>query len=146
MQLREVMTRNVEPIRPDITIQEAAQKMKALDVGVLPVWDGQLSGIITDRDIVVRGIAEGRDPRNVKVSEVMTRDVAYCYEDQDVQEAARLMQERQVRRMLVLNRDKQLAGILSLGDLATNVGTKNIARKVLEKVCETFEPKHRRVA
>lgn len=140
MQLSEVMTRNVETIRPDATLQEAAEKMKSLDVGVLPVADGQLKGILTDRDIVVRCIAEGREARSCKVSEVMSRDVATCHEDQDVQEAAKLMQEKQIRRIVVLNRDDKIVGIISLGDLATDIGNKNLSRKVLEKVSEPSGP------
>src|SRR5687768_3636235 len=123
MQLREVMTPHVEVIHPDATLREAAQKMKNLDVGPIPVCDGdRLQGMLTDRDITVRATAEGRDPNNTRVREVMTPDVIYCFEDQDVQQAADLMEERQIRRLIVLNREKRLVGIVSLGDLATQTG------------------------
>lgn len=123
MQLREVMTPHVEVIHPDATLREAAQKMKQLDVGPIPVCDGdRIQGMLTDRDITIRATAEGRDPNNTRVREVMTPDVVYCFEDQDVQQAADLMEERQIRRLIVLNREKKLVGIVSLGDLATQTG------------------------
>jgi CBS domain-containing protein len=123
MQLREVMTAHVEVIHPDATLREAAQKMKNLDVGPIPVCDGdRIQGMLTDRDITIRATAEGRDPNNTRVREVMTPDVVYCFEDQDVQEAADMMEERQIRRLIVLNREKRLVGIVSLGDLATQTG------------------------
>lgn len=123
MQLREVMTPHVEVIHPDATLREAAQKMKNLDVGPIPVCDGdRIQGMLTDRDITIRATAEGRDPNATRVREVMTPDVIYCFEDQDVQQAADLMEERQIRRLIVLNREKRLVGIVSLGDLATQTG------------------------
>jgi CBS domain-containing protein len=136
MLVREVMTRGVECTRPDATLQEAAAKMKSLDVGVLPVCgkDDRLAGMITDRDITVRAAAEGESPKVIKVADVMTPDVFYCFEDDDVVEASRLMQEKQVRRVVVLDRGKRLTGIVSLGDLATEPGSKGAAAEALEEV------------
>jgi CBS domain-containing protein len=135
MQVKDVMTAGVECVGPDATLQEAARKMKDLDVGPLPVCDNdRLAGLLTDRDIVVRAVAEGRDPRSAHVRDVMTPDVVYCFEDQDVQEAARLMQQRQIRRLVVLNRDKRLSGIVSIGDVAVESGDRNLAGKTLEHV------------
>jgi CBS domain-containing protein len=135
MQVKEVMTPGVECIPPDSTLQDAARKMQVLDVGPLPVCDhDRLAGMLTDRDIVVRGVAEGRDPGNTRVRDVMTPEVVYCFEDQDVQEAARLMEQKQVRRLPVLNRDKRLVGIVSLGDLAVETGDRNLSGKTLERV------------
>jgi CBS domain-containing protein len=110
--------------------------MKDLDVGPLPVCgdSDRLVGMITDRDITVRGVAEGCDPRTTAVKEVMTPDVVYCFEDQDVQEAARLMQQHQIRGLVVLNRDKRLTGIVSLGDLAVETGDAGLAGKTVEQV------------
>ena len=120
MLLREVMTPHVEVIHPDATLKEAAEKMKALNVGPVPVCDGdRLQGMLTDRDITVRATAAGRDPNTTRVRDVMTPDVIYCFDDQDVREATRIMEEQQIRRLIVLNRDKRLVGIVSLGDLAT---------------------------
>ena len=140
MQIREVMTKGVEVIRPDETLQNAAQKMKSIDVGPLPVCDGdRLVGMITDRDIIVRATAEGRDPKTTPVKEAMTPGIVYVYEDQDIEEAASLMKERQIRRLVVLDRNKKLVGILSLGDLAVDTNDK-FSGDVLERVSEPSEP------
>src|SRR5438046_4099256 len=121
MKIQKLMTPKVEVIHPDTPLQQAAATMKRLDVGMLPVCDGErLVGMLTDRDITVRATAEGRDPNSTRVREVMSPDVVYCFEDQDVQDAARVMEDRQIRRLVVLNRDKRLVGIVSLGDLAVH--------------------------
>jgi len=117
------MTRNVQVVRPDESLQRAAQVMDELNVGSLPVCDRSgLVGMITDRDITVRATAEAVTPRLGQVRDVMTPDVVYCFEDQDVAEAARLMKGHQIRRLVVLDRDKRLVGIVSLGDLAVKEG------------------------
>src|SRR6516165_1078610 len=104
MQVRDVMTRGAECVTPSASLQEAASKMKNLDVGPLPVCEGDnLVGMITDRDITVRATAEALPPGLGQVRDVMKPDVVYCFEDQDVEEAARLMQEHQIRRLVVLN-------------------------------------------
>ena len=105
-------------------------------MGPLPVCgdNDRLVGMITDRDITVRAVAEACDPRTTTVQDVMTPDVVYCFDDQDVQEAARLMKEHQVRRLVVLNRDKRLVGIVSLGDLAVETGDERLAGKTVEQV------------
>jgi len=137
MLVKEVMTKGVECVRPDDTLQQAARKMKSLDVGPVPVCDNdRLAGMLTDRDIVLRCVAEGGDTRTAKVRDAMSEGVTYCFEDDDVSEASRLMQEKQIRRLVVLNRDKRLAGIVSLGDLAVEPGAKKEAGKALEEVSE----------
>jgi CBS domain-containing protein len=141
MRVSEVMTQNVECTRPDATLQEAAAKMKSLDVGPLPVCENdRLVGMLTDRDITVRATAEGENPTAIRVRDVMTPEVVYCFDDQLVGEAARLMQEKQVRRLLVLNRDKRLVGIVSLGDLAVETGDEQLAGNTLEAVSEPNRP------
>ena len=117
MKVSECMTRDVKMTNPQETLRSAARAMVALDAGVLPVSDGdKLVGMITDRDIAVRGVAEGRGP-DTKVAEVMSREVMYCYEDEDSATVLRNMGDIQVRRLPVLNRDKRLIGIVSLADL-----------------------------
>src|SRR6516225_260199 len=117
MQIQEIMTRSCACIAQDGTLQEAAHLMKDLDVGFLPVDDGdRLVGMVTDRDITIRATAEGLDPRTTPVRDAMTSELVYCFQDQDIHEAARLMKARQVRRLAVLNRDRRLAGIVTLGD------------------------------
>jgi len=141
MQIKDVMTRDVEVIHPDATLQEAARKMQALDVGPLPVCDGErVVGMLTDRDITVRATAEGRDPTTTKVREAMTPEVVYLLEDQDTEEAARLMQERQLRRLLVMGPDRHVVGIVALGDLAVETGDERRVGQVLEGISEPSEP------
>jgi len=137
MQVKDVMTRGVECVAPDATLQDAARKMKDLDVGPLPVCDNdRLAGMLTDRDIAVRAVADGRDPKTTRVRDVMSPGVTWVFEDDDVKDAARLMREKQLRRLVVLNRDKRLAGIVSLGDLAVETRDERLAGKTLEKVSQ----------
>jgi CBS domain-containing protein len=137
MLLKEIMTHNVEAISPGDTLEQAARKMAELNVGPMPVCeDDRIVGMITDRDITVRATAAGCDPKTTLVGDAMSQDIISCYEDQDVQEAARLMQEKQIRRLLVLNRANELVGIVSLGDLATEAGDQGQPGEVLKKVSE----------
>jgi len=123
MRISEMMTRNPRVASPDQTIQEVAGIMLDIDAGVMPVGENdRLVGMITDRDIAVRAIAQGKGPQT-PVREVMTADVKYCFEDEDLDEVARNMADQQVRRMPVVNRDKRLVGILSLGDMAVTQGS-----------------------
>lgn len=140
MQLKDVMTSDVEVIRPDATLVEAAQKMRELNVGPLPVCDdSHLVGMLTDRDITVRAIAAGQNPSQSHVRDAMTRDVVYGFEDQDVEDAARLMEEKQIRRLVVVDRDQKLVGIVSLADLVV-AANQQLAGEVLERVSEPAEP------
>ncbi len=118
MRVAETMTRGVFIVSPEETIQEAAMAMAGIDAGVLPISNGdRLVGMITDRDIAIRGVAEGKGP-DTKVRDVMTTEIKYCFDDQEVDDVIRNMGEIQVRRLPVVDRDKRLVGILSLGDVA----------------------------
>src|SRR3954463_13356713 len=122
MKVSDAMTRDIRVASPEETIRKAAQIMATLDAGALPVGEeDHLIGMITDRDIAIRGIAKGKGPK-AKVRDVMTEDVKYCFDDQEVEEVTRNMADIQVRRLPVLNRDKRLVGILSLGDIAIRDG------------------------
>ena len=122
MKVSDAMTPEVQLCTPDDTIKDAAQAMAALGVGLLPVTDNdRLVGMISDRDIAVRGIGMGRGPE-ARVGDVMTAEVKYCYEDQDLDEVCANMGDIQVRRMPVLNRSKRLVGIIALGDIALMQG------------------------
>ena len=137
MQLKDVMTPGVEVIAPDASIYAAAQKMSHLDIGPLPVCeDNRLIGMLTDRDITVRAVAAGRDPVTTLVRDVMTPDIVYGLDDQDIADAARLMEQYQIRRLPVLNRNKQLVGMVALADLAVHPGAQPMAAEVLEQVSE----------
>jgi len=137
MLVKDIMTVNVEVISPGDTLEQAARRMEELDVGPLPVCEGKrVVGMLTDRDITVRATAAGCDPKTTLVSDTMSQDVIGCYEDQDLREAARLMTEKQVRRLLVMNRSGELVGIVSLGDLATDVGDPRQPGEVLKQVSQ----------
>jgi len=119
MYVREVMTPDVVIASPDDTLQRAAEMMIDIDAGVLPVGENdRLVGMLTDRDITIRAVAAGKEPTECKVREVMSPEIRYIYDDELVEDAARNMTELQVRRLPVLNREKRLVGIVSLGDLA----------------------------
>ena len=142
MRVAEIMTRDPEVLPSDFILKDAALKMQQLDVGMLPIRDGdRLVGMLTDRDITLRATAEGRDPTKTRVREVMTPEVVYCFEDQDVSEAAKLMQEKQIRRLPILNREKRLVGIVSLGDLAVHSAEEKTVSKTIREVSAPAEPK-----
>ncbi len=119
----EIMTADVQTIGPQESLQRAAQLMDQLNIGSLPVCNGKrLLGMVTDRDITVRGTAMGLAPDEGCVSDVMTQAVQWCTEDQDTDQVMKTMADAQVRRLPVVNADRQLVGIISLGDLATRTG------------------------
>jgi CBS domain-containing protein len=118
MKISEVMTRDVQIAKPDETVRNVARLMADLGIGAMPAAENdRLIGMITDRDIAVRGVANGKGP-DTPIREVMTAEVEYCFDDDSVEEVARKMDQLQVRRLPVLNREKRLVGIVSLGDLA----------------------------
>jgi CBS domain-containing protein len=118
MKVSDAMTSEVQLCTPGDTLKDAAQAMAALAVGLLPVTDNdRLVGMISDRDIAIRGIGMGRGPE-ARVGDVMTAEVRYCYDDQNLDEVSAIMGDIQVRRLPVLNRDKRLVGIIALGDIA----------------------------
>jgi CBS domain-containing protein len=139
-QVSEAMTRGVRTISPADSLLLAAQAMDELNVGSLPVCDGdKLMGIVTDRDIVTRGVAQGYTPDRATVSDVMSQNVQWCFEDQSVEEIVERMAHVQIRRVPVLDRDKHLVGMLSLGDMATKVPD-GAAARVLGSISEPAEP------
>ncbi len=140
MQVYQAMTPDVMCVPPEATLMEAACLMRSLDVGPLPVCEGdRLLGMVTDRDITVRATAEGYDPRATHVADVMTARVVCCRDSDDVREAAKLMQRRQLRRLVVVNGGGRLVGIVSLGDLALQTGDDKLAGETLERVSEPTE-------
>jgi CBS domain-containing protein len=137
MLVREIMSRKLETILPTASLRETAQKMRELNLGSLPVAeDGKLIGMITDRDICCRGVADGFDPANTEVREIMSHDVSFCFSDDNVTDAVRQMEARHIRRLAVLNRDKSMAGFLSVDDLA------HYSRQLAGEVLDTVRPAH----
>src|SRR5262245_8568322 len=138
MKISELMTRHVACARPLDSVALAAERMKKFDVGSLPVCgdSDRLVGMITDRDIVLRGVAAHRDPDATKVEDLMTPDVEFCFEDQGVELAARQMRQKQIRRLVVLDDDHRLVGIVSLGDLAVEMDDEMLVGLALEGISQ----------
>lgn len=127
----EIMTKRVEFIGPDALLREAAKKMKDIDCGMLPVCDGdRIIGTITDRDITINAVAVGKDPGNTKVRDAMHKGVVCAYVDQDIDEAARLMEEKKVRRLPILDRNNRLCGIVAQRDLALHASAETTGEVV----------------
>lgn len=144
MQIRDIMSRSVELTDPNAMIRDAAVRMRDQDVGALPVGENdRLIGMVTDRDIVVRGVAQDRGGGTTAVREVMSAGITYCFDDDDVEQAKRLMAEHQLRRMPVVNRDKRLVGMVALADLARG-GAGASAQEALGEVAEPTPHQPRR--
>ena len=136
MLVRDVMTHHVVIAAPDASIRQVAQMMSEIDSGVIPIVDDELLGLVTDRDIVVRAVAELLDLES-PVSDIMTEGVESCLEDDDLHEASRRMADLQMRRLVVFDRDGNVTGILSLGDIA--VLNEELAGVTLEEISDDGE-------
>ncbi len=135
MKVHEVMSPNVHVISLDTSLVDAAKLMRREAIGFLPaVEDGIVMGVVTDRDLLLRGIAEGRNPHMTTVRHLMTRALIWCYEDDVLTAAARIMEDNRIRRLLVLSRDKRLVGLLSLDDLAAQMSSDRLLAEVLRHV------------
>jgi CBS domain-containing protein len=135
------MTTDFHMIDSTDSLTQAAEKMKSLNVGFLPIKEGtRLIGLITDRDIVVRALAENLDPLSTQVKDIISSEILYCYEDDSIEEAARLMENNQVRRLIVVNHDQVPVGIISLGDIAVRAGQECLSGEILERVSEPAAP------
>lgn len=137
MRVRDIMTKNVFMIPEQSTVEYAAQMMSREDIGLLAVGDRHnVTGVITDRDLTVRVTAECKDPKHTPVRDVMTPNVAYCYDDSDIEDACFMMEEKRVRRLVVLDRTRDLVGILSLDDVASRGRKEKLVGYALRKVAE----------
>jgi CBS domain-containing protein len=135
MQLRDVMTTGVQLTDPTTMLKDAAALMRQGDFGLLPVGENdRLVGTITDRDITIRAVAEGKDPGTTTVREAMSQGIRYCFEDQTIEEAADLMSQAQIRRLPILDRNKRLVGIVALADLATETRAGGSAGEALSGI------------
>lgn len=134
-QVSQVMSRDVRTLAPNETVMKAAQAMQELDVGVIPVCNGRkLVGMVTDRDIVLRGVAKGCVVDQAQLEDVMSKDPEWCFEDQTIEEVSAKMRDSQIRRVPVVDHDKQLVGMLSLGDIATRTHTEAETGETLEEI------------
>ena len=151
--IKDVMTRDVECARPDMTLPEAAERMKTLNIGSLPVCEGRkVTGIVTDRDLAIRGIAEGRDVRQTRVADVMSRDVVSVAEGDALETAQKLMHDRQIRRLPVLNAAGELVGYLAMAKIAGAADSEQAGRvlkgasqkEAPRPMAESGEPRRRK--
>lgn len=137
MHLKELMTRDFKAVAKDATVREAAELMRDLDIGILPVLEeNQLVGTVTDRDITIRATASGMAPSETPVSSIMSAGVVFGHEDDDEEVAARLMEQKQLRRLFVLNREDRCVGVVSLGDLAVRSHNPQLGAEVLHDVSQ----------
>ncbi|NBC19708.1 MAG: CBS domain-containing protein [Alphaproteobacteria bacterium] len=136
MQVKSVMSQSADWLEPSLHIREAARRMRDEDIGILPIGeDDQLVGMVTDRDLVIRALPDGKDVEAMTVRDAMTDKILYCYEDEDVAEVAENMGRNQVRRLPVLNRDKRLVGMVTIGDIARQ-GEDEEAGEALRHICK----------
>jgi CBS domain-containing protein len=137
VKVKSIMTSKVECISPEMPVRQAAKIMKTFDIGFLPVLENdRLIGTITDRDIVLRGVCEGKDLETCEAREVMSPDAFWCYEEDSASEVADTMAEKETRRMLILNREKQLVGVVSIGDLAKARGEERKTGETIREIAE----------
>lgn len=140
MLVKQCMIKDVQLASPETTIREAAQKMRDGDFGALPVGENdRLVGMVTDRDIVIRAVSEGKDPNKTTVKECMTKQVLYCYEDQTLEEVAKNLGDNQIRRVPVLSREKRMVGIVALGDIATSSVSPEKVEETLSSISKKGE-------
>lgn len=135
MKIKDIMCKNVKLVKPETTLRQAAQLMREHKFGYLPVGENdRITGAITDRDIVVHGIAANHNPDETMVKKIMTENITYCFEDDDVKDAAVQMKTNQVRRLVVLNRHKRLTGVVSVGDVARHCNDNHLTGDIEKHV------------
>jgi CBS domain-containing protein len=134
MKVESIMHKGVEWVSPDTTIAAVASKMRQFDIGAIPVGENdRLIGMVTDRDIAIRGLADGKDPSKLTARDVMTKGVIYCHDNEDVEEAARTMETKQIRRLPVIDANKRMVGMISLGDVS-HAASQEVAAEMMRAV------------
>lgn len=137
MKVQDIMTPNALTIPEETSVEDAARMMRDQKIGLLAIGDKEkIAGVITDRDITIRVTAESKDPKHTPVRDVMTSGCAHCFDDQDIEDACFIMEEKHVRRLLVFDRKRDLVGILSLDDVATRGKKEKLAGYALSKVAK----------
>ncbi len=142
MQVQEIMTKDLEMASPSDSLFEVAKKMKSLDVGCMPVQDrNRIVGIVTDRDIVVRGMAIEKNPSDMSVNQIMSTNIASCFSDDSLEDAAHIMEEKKIRRLMVMDHNNTPVGVVSLGDIAAKSHQADLSNEILENVSQPAHPK-----
>lgn len=141
MKIREIMTQHIETVDADATVRDVAELMRRLDVGVIPVVDqSRVAGVITDRDVCLRCVADNRNANHTPAREIMSSDVRTASEDDDVRDAANLMKRDQIRRLIVVDSEDRAVGMVSLGDLAVHCNDEKVTADALEEISKPCEP------
>ena len=136
MLAKDIMSKKPEFLPPTATLKQAADQMRTHDYGFIPVGENdRLIGAITDRDIVVRAICEGRDPNKTKLNDIMSQGIYYCFESDELKNVAKKMEELQIRRLVVLNKNKRMTGVISLGDFATKSKDSKLCSELTDAIC-----------
>ncbi|MBA2653743.1 MAG: CBS domain-containing protein [Gammaproteobacteria bacterium] len=137
MLVKDIMTKNPETLPPNTPIQKVAEEMQKLDCGFMPIaTNGKIVGTVTDRDIAIRATSKGKDPKTTPIEEIMTSRSYYVLENDDVSLAAEKMCQHQIRRLIVLDKNKHISGVVSLGDIATKFKNHEIDAEIIEEVSE----------
>jgi len=135
MLVKEVMSKNPDALSEEMTIKQAASEMKKFDFGFLPIrHNGEIVGVVTDRDIVIRALADGLDPAQTKLKEIMTKEIYYCHEDDDIKKVADMMSEKQVHRIAVFDKNNQFSGVISIGDIARKCHDTSLCGRLTEAI------------
>lgn len=135
MQAKDIMSKKPEFLPPTATLKQAADQMRTHDYGFIPVGENdRLIGTVTDRDMTIRAIAEGKDPTKTTLRDIMSKGINYCFETDTLEKVAQQMEELQIRRLVVLNKDKRLVGIISLGDIATKCKNPKLTSEIADAV------------
>lgn len=137
MLAKEIMSKNPEILAPSATLKEVAAQMSSHNFGFIPIGENdRLIGTITDRDIVVRAVTQGKDPNKTTVRDIMSKGIQYCFETDDIEKVVKQMKDLQIRRLIVLNKDKRITGIISLGDIATKLNDERLCGELTSAVSE----------
>jgi CBS domain-containing protein len=137
MHVKEVMSNRPEFLPPTTPLIKITEEMRLHDFGFVPIGENdRLIGVVTDRDVAIRGVGNGKDPNSLQAKDVMTKKVLYCYEDDNIKDAAESMCKQQVHRLIVLNKDKRMTGILSLGDIARKSKNEKLSGHIIEAISQ----------
>lgn len=137
MRALDIMSKKPEFLPPETSLKEAASQMQSHDYGFIPIGENdRLIGAVTDRDMTIRGVAKGLDPNKTKIKDIMSEGIQYCYENDEVESIAKKMEELQIRRLVVLNEDKRMTGIISLGDIVTKCKDVELSAELTEAVSQ----------
>ncbi len=135
IQAKDIMSKKPECLSPNATLQAAAEKMRAHDYGFIPIGEkDRLIGVVTDRDIVIRAVAQGKDSDKTKLKDVMTKGIYYCFENDSIETVVQMMEKLQIRRLVVLNEAKRMTGVISLGDIVTKCKNSKLSGELADAV------------